>query len=305
MIKDLKLRAYAEINLDDLIFNLKKINEGLKPGTAMCCVVKADAYGHGAVQVSKAVSELDFVKFLAVATPEEGGEIRENGVDLPILILSPSFPDSLETVINNDLRPSVFTERQLSALSDMAVIAGKTVKIHVPVDTGMSRIGVRPDEEGLLFIKKAANTPGISLEGVFTHLSRADETDPLFSRDRAGVFMEFCGKIKASGVDVPICHCSNSAGIMTIPEANMDMVRVGITMYGLSPSSEVTREMAGLKSVMRFHSSVSYIKEIPAGTPVSYGGTYVSDKVMRIATVAAGYADGYPRLLSNKGCVLI
>ena len=303
--QDGRLRVYARIDLDALLHNLSLIRDSIDPGTGMCCVVKADAYGHGAVEVAKAVTELSYVKYLAVATPEEGKELRDAGIHSPILILSPSFPGSARTVVENDLTPTVFTGDQLLLFSRLAGEYGRKIKVHVPVDTGMSRIGVSPDDEGLSFVKEAYGTPGIILEGLLTHLSRADEAEPVFSSESVDQFREFCCRVAESGIDIPICHCSNSAAVHTISNSNMDMVRTGITMYGLSPSSEVTREDIGLRPVMSLHSGISYIKEIEPGTPVSYGGTFEANEDLRIATVGAGYADGYPRTLSNKGYVLI
>ena len=194
----------------------------------------------------------------------------------------------------------------LEELNACAGKLGKKAFVHVKVDTGMSRIGIRPDSEGLAFMEWAFGLPHIVVEGVFTHFARADETDKGPAKEQLSRFTEFLEKVtRHVGKEIPVKHCSNSAGILTMPEANLSVVRAGITMYGLSPSEEVTKDILSLRPILSLKSSLVYCKEVEAGTPVSYGGTYVTEKRMRIATVPVGYGDGYPRSLSNKGYVLI
>ena len=205
-----------------------------------------------------------------------------------------------------NIRPAVFREDMLEQLSAAAKAAGKKIKIHIAVDTGMSRIGIFPDETGLDFVKKALETEGLQVEGMFTHFARADEADRSFTEEQLEKFVWLTEAVKERlGYDIPIRHCSNSAGIIEYPHANMTMVRAGITLYGLWPSDEVRKDIVPLEPVMSLRSHIIYIKEISAGTPVSYGGTWAPDHTVRLATVPVGYGDGWPRSLSNKGYVLI
>ena len=195
----------------------------------------------------------------------------------------------------------------LDELSAAAQAEGKPVRIHIALDTGMGRIGIRPGDEGLSFVKKAMNTPGIVIEGMFTHFAKADETDRGPTYEQIGLYRDFNERIRRElGLEIPLCHCSNSAGIIEFPEANMSLVRAGITLYGLWPSEEVSKTIVPLRPVMTLYSHIVYIKEAGPGLSVSYGGTYTtSSEMTRIATVPVGYGDGYPRSLSNKGYVLI
>ena len=199
----------------------------------------------------------------------------------------------------------MFEYRRAKELSDAAAAEGKTAKIHIAVDTGMSRIGLFPDEGSVEIVKEIAELPALRIAGMFTHFARADEADKTNAGEQYSRFHAFCDAVKAAGVEVPVCHCSNSAGIVELPDFNMDAVRAGITIYGLYPSDEVKQDIISLKPAMALKSFITYIKEIGPGTEVSYGGTFKAEKTMRIATVSAGYGDGYPRNLSGKGEVLI
>ena len=206
---------------------------------------------------------------------------------------------------------AVFREDTLKELSEAAARLSergirKNAKVHIKVDTGMSRIGVRPDEKGLEFVKRTFETEGIEVEGIFTHFARADESDKTAAKKQLTEFREFIGRIEEkTGRKIPVKHCSNSAGIVEIPDANMDVVRAGITLYGLWPSNQVRKDIVKLSPALSLYSHIVYIKEIEAGTAVSYGGTYVADRVRRVATIPVGYGDGYPRGLSGKGHILI
>lgn len=208
-------------------------------------------------------------------------------------------------IIEQDIRPAMFRLDRAKKLSDLAVAMGKTAKIHIAVDTGMSRIGVMPTEECADLVKEIADLPGIEIEGMFTHFARADETDKRYADEQLCKFKAFAAMVKKRGVNIKIIHCSNSAGIVDLKEANMDAVRAGITIYGLYPSDEVDKSLVPLKPAMELKSFITYIKEIEAGSAVSYGGTFVAEKRMRIGTVGIGYADGYPRNASGKGHVLV
>ncbi len=287
-------------------FNMESMRANLAPGTKITAVIKTNAYGHGAAAIAEHIEELDYLWGFAVATFEEARELREAGIKKPILILGYTFPYCYQDLSRLDISPAVFRRDTLTELSKAAEFTGKNISVHIAVDTAMSRIGILPDDEGLRYVNDAIHTPGISVEGMFTHFSKADETERDTTISQIARFKSFCERVRDElGYDVPIKHCSNSAGIISYKYANMDMVRAGITLYGLWPSDEVPRDIVPLKPVMSLCSHVVYVKEIEAGTAVSYGGTYVAKEKRRIATIPAGYGDGYPRSLSNKGYVLI
>lgn len=299
-------RVYAEVDLDAVLYNMEQMHARLAPGTQMIGVIKTDGYGHGAVPIGRELERLDYVFGYAVATAEEALILRHAGLRKPILILGYTFPYAYEDLVRYDIRPAVFREDSIDELAACARKLHKKVKVHVKVDTGMTRVGVRPDESGLKFVEKTLHTEGVELEGVFTHFARADETDKTSAREQLARFQYFIRRIEeAYGYKVPVKHCSNSAGIVELPEANMDVVRAGITLYGLWPSAEVSRDIISLRPVLALRSHIVYCKEVEAGVAVSYGGTYVTPGKMRIATIPVGYGDGYPRGLSNKGYVLI
>lgn len=299
-------RGYVTVNLDAIVSNMRHMKANLAEQTKVMGVIKTDGYGHGAVPIARQLENLDFVFGYAVATPEEAGLLRGAGIKKPILILGYTFPYCYEKLVEEQIRPAVFRYDALSALGETAARMGKTLPVHIKVDTGMNRIGIRPDETGLAFVQKALETPGITVEGIFTHFARADETDKTAAKQQLVKFQNFCKEIQEKlGVRIPIQHCSNSAGIVEMRDANMDMVRAGITLYGLWPSDEVRQDIVELTPALSWYTHISYIKEVEPGNAVSYGGTYTVEKTMRIATIPVGYGDGYPRGLSNKGYVLI
>lgn len=299
-------RVYAAVDLSEVRRNMDRMYGKLSPGTKMIGVIKTDGYGHGAVPIGRELETLSYVFGHATATAEEAFLLRRAGLKKPILILGYTFPYCYKELIRQEIRPAVFRRDMLEELNACAGKLGKKAFVHVKVDTGMSRIGIRADEEGLAFMDWALDLQHIVVEGIFTHFARADERDKKSANEQLYRFTEFVEKVKCrTGKEIPIEHCSNSAGILTMPEANLSAVRAGITLYGLSPSEEVTKDCLSLQPVLSLKSHLVYIKEVEAGTPVSYGGTYVTKKRMRIATVPVGYGDGYPRSLSNKGYVLI
>ena len=299
-------RVYAAVNLSAILDNMERMHKNLQPGTLMIGVIKADGYGHGAIPIGKELEKLSYVFGHAVATAEEAFSLREAGLQKPILILGYTFPYCYEELIEQDIRPAVFRADTLVELDDCARRLGKKAIVHIKVDTGMSRVGIRPDEEGMSFLRRLSEMPNIAVEGIFTHFARADEQDKRSAKEQ---FARFTGFVEEAeqilGRTIPVKHCSNSAGILTMPEANLSLVRAGITLYGLSPSAQVPRELLSLRPALSLKSHLVYVKEVEAGTPVSYGGTYVTKQRMRIATVPVGYGDGYPRSLSNRGYVLI
>ena len=295
-------RIYARIDLDAIVKNMEAMRENLPVKTKMIGVVKTDGYGHGAVPVAKTIAP--FVWGYAVATLEEGQNLRRHGIDKPILVLGSTHPRHFAELIEGDIRPAIFEEDKAELLSKLAVSMGKTAKMHIALDTGMGRIGFHPDENSLKEIERIAKLPGIEIEGMFTHFARADEADKAFTHLQYERYQKFHEGLEVAGVHIPMCHCANSAAIMELPRMGLDAARAGITVYGLYPSDEVERNMK-IYPAMEIRSFITYVKEVEPGTPISYGGTFVTDRPMRIATIGAGYGDGYPRNLSGKGEVLI
>lgn len=299
-------RGYVTVDLDAIVSNMHHMKANLAEQTKMMGVIKTDGYGHGAVPIARQLEKLDFVFGYAVATPEEAQLLRRAGMKKPILILGYTFPYCYEKLVEEQIRPAVFRYDALQQLGETAEKMGKSLPIHIKVDTGMNRIGIRPDEAGLAFVKKALETPGIVVEGIFTHFARADEADKTAANQQLDKFKNFCEEIREKlGVRIPIQHCSNSAGIVEMKDANMDMVRAGITLYGLWPSDEVRQDIVELTPALSWYTHISYIKTVEPGNAVSYGGTFTVEKPMRIATIPVGYGDGYPRGLSGKGYVLL
>lgn len=299
-------RVCAVIDLDAVCHNMEQMHHNLSDNVQMLGVIKADGYGHGAVQIGRELEKMSYVFGHAVATVEEAMILRRVGLQKPILILGYAFPYCYEDLVRYNIRPTVFREDTIDELAECARRMCKSVKVHVKVDTGMTRVGIRPDDEGIVFVDKALHTEGIEIEGMFTHFARADEKDKRPAREQLKKFQDFMERVeKELNFVIPLKHCSNSAGIVELPEANMDLVRAGISLYGLWPSEQVSRDIVSLQPVLSLKSHIIYIKEVDAGVPVSYGGTYVTPKKMRVATIPVGYGDGYPRGLSNKGYVLV
>ena len=299
-------RVCAVIDLNAVHNNMEQMHNNLSDGTRMIGVIKTDGYGHGAVQIGRELEKMDYVFGYAVATAEEAMILRRVGLQKPILILGYTFPYCYEDLIRYNIRPAVFREDTIEELSECARVMCKSVKVHVKVDTGMTRVGIRPDDEGIAFVDKVLHAEGIEIEGMFTHFARADETDKSSAKEQLRKFQDFVTRVEQElNYTIPIKHCSNSAGIVELPEANMDLVRAGITLYGLWPSGQVSRDIVSLQPVLSLKSHIVYIKEVRGGVPISYGGTYITPRKMRVATIPVGYGDGYPRGLSNKGYVLI
>lgn len=295
----------AEISYDALDHNMNVMLDRLKPGTSFCPVVKADAYGHGALQISRRLQSMPSVWGFAVATCEEAMQLRRGGIMKPIILLGYAFPESYEDLVDYDIRPCIFDMESAKELSMCARSLQKDAIVHIAVDTGMSRIGFSPELASVNTILEIASLPGIQVEGLFTHFARADETDMSNAAKQLNLYLRFEKTLRNKGFKVPIRHVSNSAALMRMPEANMDMVRPGITMYGLMPSDEIREEVGDLHPLMTLKSHVSFVKTLPAGRAISYGGTFVTSAETKVATVPVGYADGYPRMLSGKGTVLI
>ena len=299
-------RVWAAVDLDAVKYNMVHMKENIREETKIIAVVKTDGYGHGAVPIAHEIEDMPFLHGFAVATVEEALILRGSGIRKPVLVLGYTFPYCYEKMAREEIRPAVFREDMLEELGKAGTACGRPVKIHIKVDTGMSRIGIRPDESGLAFVRKCAETPGIEIEGLFTHFAKADESDKTSAKKQLETFLAFAGQIEERlGIRIPVRHCSNSAGIVELKEANLDVVRAGITLYGLWPSCEVKKDIVSLHPVLSLKSRIVYIKELEAGMAVSYGGTFVAKEPMQVATIPVGYGDGYPRSLSNKGHVLI
>lgn len=298
-------RVKAVISLDAVEQNFREMRKNIAEDTKMIAVVKADAYGHGAVPIAHLIEDYDYIWGFAAATAEEAVHLRQAGITKPILILGIVFDEYFPELVQYDIRSAVCEYDEAKKLSDEAVLQNKTVHIHIALDTGMTRIGYADIPESVEEIKKIAELPNLEIEGMFTHFARADEYDRSPAMVQLERYQDFSKRVEEAGVDIPLHHCSNSAGIIRVPEANLSIVRAGITIYGIYPSSEVERDIVKLAPVMELKSHITYVKDVPAGAAISYGGTYVADKKRRVATIPVGYADGYPRQLSNKGWVLI
>lgn len=296
-------RVYAEINLDAMESNMEQIIEKMKPAKVMA-VIKADAYGHGALRTVEELSRMGVYAF-GVATAEEALTLRREGVTEPILILGYVFERSFDELIINNIDLTLFDMDTALLLQKHAERLRRTVLAHIKVDTGMGRLGLQPCSESVEIIKQINALPNIKIDGMFTHFACADSADKSSVNRQIELFSDFVDSVKAQNVEIPLVHCFNSAGIIEFDKPMFDMVRCGIIAYGLYPSEEVNKDSISLKPVMSIKSHISYVKKVGAGFTVSYGSTYVSDKEMEIATIPVGYADGYPRLLSNKGRVII
>lgn len=299
-------RVCAKINLSNIKENFNGMAELVGPRSRFFAVIKADGYGHGAVEIARMLEEHEQLYGFAVATAEEALELRIHGIIKPILVLGYTFPDSYEMLAQYDIMPTVFREDSLGKLASVAKETGHAIKVQVKVDTGMHRIGIAPDDSGLEFVEKILATDGIELEGMFTHFARADEFDKSDAIKQNKLFQTFVSEVEARfQIKIPYKHSANSAGILELPESYLDLVRAGVALYGMWPSEEVSKEIVGLKPALSLYSHIVYIKEIHKGDAVSYGGTFVADKTMRVATIPVGYGDGYPRSLSSRGYVLI
>lgn len=298
-------RIQANIDLDAIAYNLNSMRKNLKKDTQIIAVLKADGYGHGAVPLAKEIEAYPYIWGIAVATVEEGMELRNAGIQKPILILGYTYEEDYDRIVREDFRPTVFKISMAKKLSEAAKRAGKTLKIHIKIDTGMTRIGYRNPETDIPEILEICRLPGLEAEGIFTHFARADETELDPASRQFERFTAFLKGLEAAGVTFPIKHCSNSAGIIRMPEANMDAVRAGVILYGMYPSEEMEKEPVPLKAVMELKSHIAYIKTVEPGVEISYGGTFTTTRSTRVATIPVGYADGYARGLSNKGSVLI
>lgn len=298
-------RIKALISLDAVEYNFQQMKKNIKEGTKIIAVIKADAYGHGAVPIAKMIQEYDYIWGFATATAQEALQLKRAGITKPVLVIGLVFEEYYETLAENEIRMAVCDLETARKFAEAGKKVGKTVHIHIAVDTGMTRIGYADNEESAKEVLQASKLENLEIEGLFTHFARADEYDRTPAMVQLKRYLHFAELLEKEGVSIPIHHCSNSAGIIRVPEANLNAVRAGITIYGIYPSEEVERDIVDLKPVMELKSHISYVKEVQPGTEVSYGGTYVTERMTKMATVPVGYADGYPRALSGKGWVLV
>ena len=302
---DYKLnRAWAEINLDNIAHNVREIRRITNKKAEIMGVVKADAYGHGVMGVVRTLLD-NGVTRLAVSMLDEAIQLRKFGIEVPILILSYTDPIRAEEIILNDVTQTVFSHDLAKALSDAAVKLGKKAKIHIKIDTGMTRVGFMPGYSAVKNVVEISKLPGIIIEGLFTHFASADEKDKSYTYMQFERFMSICSELGRIGVHIPVKHVCNSAGLMEFPEMHLDMVRPGIIMYGLYPSEEVDKSKISLKPAMTLKANVILVKGVEKNTCISYGRIFTTKRDSKIATIPIGYADGYTRLLNNKGKVLI
>ena len=288
-------RIKALISLDAIRYNFEQMKKNIKEGTKIIAVIKADAYGHGAVPIARMLEEFDYIWGFAAATAQEALQLRRAGITRPILILGLVFEEYYKELAENDVRMAVCDYETARKFNKAAEAAGKKGLIHLAADTGMTRIGFKDSEESLEEIRRIAALPNVEIEGLFTHFARADEYDRTPAMVQLKRYLDFADLLEKNGIHIPLHHCSNSAGIIRVPEANLNIVRAGITIYGIYPSEEVEKDIVMLKPVMSLKSHVSYVKDVEPGVQVSYGGTYTTDHVTKMATIPVGYADGIIR----------
>jgi len=302
---DYKLnRSWAEINLDNIAHNVREIRKIVNDRTAILGVVKADAYGHGAIEVAKTLLD-NGVSHLAVSMLDEAIQLRLNGVEVPILILSYTDPVRAEEIINYNVTQTVFSHDLAEALSDTAVRMGRKVKIHIKIDTGMTRVGFMPGFNAIRDVVEISRLPRIIIEGLFTHFASADEEDKTYTYTQFERFMSIVAELRRIGIHIPMKHVANSAATINFPEMHMDMVRPGIILYGLYPSDYVNKDRISLKPAMSLKANVILVKDVEQNTPISYGRVFKTQRYSKIATIPIGYADGYSRLLTGKARVLV
>lgn len=295
-------RTYLKIDLNKLEHNFNCVRNKLPNNIKILGVIKSNAYGHGAVEIGKFLDGK--CDFFGVACIEEAVELKKAEIKTPILILGRVFPFDIETAVKYDVRIPIFSYDDAVALSNEAVKQGKNMPFHFCIDTGMSRIGFQVSEESADICKSITELPNIFAEGLFSHFATADEKDLSKAVEQRNKYKEFCKMLSDRGIEIPIKHLNNSAGIMNFDEY-FDMCRMGIITYGLYPSDEVDKDILDLEPIMSWHAKISHIKELEPNREISYGGTFKTDRVTKVATVPVGYADGFPRCLSNKGKVII
>lgn len=294
--------TYIEVDLGAIAHNARTIKAHIGPGVRLLAVVKANAYGHGAVEVAGAALRHG-ASGLAVARTPEGLALREAGITAPILVMNYTPASELEAALTHNLTLTVNDLETAEALSALAIRLGRAAPVHIKIDTGMGRFGLLPDEV-VPFVQRVAGLPGITVEGLYTHFAVADLADKEYTRHQFAIFQQIRTRLAAGGLRPAMCHVANSAATLDLPEMHLDAVRVGIALYGLRPSGEVEPAVP-LRPALALKSHVARVRTLPAGSSISYGRTYITPRAMPVALIPVGYGDGYHRLLSNRGAVLI
>lgn len=296
--------VWAEVNLDNIAHNITQLKSITSAGAEFMAVVKANAYGHGAEQVAHVALE-NGASWLAVARVNEGVALRQAGISAPILILGYTPPKNYGSLLAYDLTQTVYSLKMAQDISHLAAQANKKIAVHIKVDTGMGRLGFIPNKNSVKDITAIAALPNVNVEGIFTHFASADSLDKTYAFKQLQKFTELLDLLSEEGVHFRYRHAANSAAIIDLPESHFDLVRAGIALYGYYPSGEVRRDRVSLKQAMSVKTMVAHVKQVPSGTGISYGVTYITSRDTVVATIPVGYADGYSRLLSSRGGVLI
>lgn len=304
----------AEIDLSAIAHNIKEFQRLVPTDVDIMPAVKANGYGHGAVEISKTALE-NGASQLGVARIEEGIALRNAGIDAPILVFGYTSPDNTLDSIENDLTITVSQKEVALKIASAAKALGKTVNVHWKIDSGMGRIGALtqeghpgcpcPDEESLHTVLEMSKTSGIELEGIYTHFAQADHADKEYTKKQFEIFTGFTKTLQETGLDIPVTHAANSAAAIELPETHLDMIRPGISVYGLYPSDDVDKRLIDLKPALQLKTKIISLKKVPKGFNVSYGSTYVTEKETTIAVVPIGYADGFSRHFSSNGSMLV
>ncbi|MDR0881886.1 MAG: alanine racemase [Candidatus Adiutrix sp.] len=293
--------TWAEVDLSAIRRNVAALKSLLRPGVRFCAVVKANGYGHGAAQAAGAALRAG-ADYLAVAILDEALALRSAGLTAPILILGYTPPAQSHLVAENNLTQTIYNLAQAVALGAAGAALGRAVKVHLKVDTGMGRLGVEPGQAAD-FARSAARQPGLLIEGLYTHFAQADSRDKTSAAGQLAAFQSALAAVAALGLNIPLRHAANSAALLDLPESHLDMVRAGISLYGLWPSEETSRPVE-LSPALKFKTTIALLKRVPAGTPLSYGHTHLTTAPADIATLPVGYADGWPRNLSGRAVTL-
>lgn len=298
--------VWAEVDLKAIAHNIRELRRITNPKARFMAIVKANAYGHGIIEVARQSLE-NGAEALGVANIEEGIQLRKAGIDAPVLIFGYTSPVHVKKLIEFDLTQTVYSYETSRALSEAVAAYGKKIKVHIKVDTGMGRLGLLRGitDSAVSEVESISRLPMLELEGIYTHFATADKSDRSYAGKQFEIFMDFLNQLRIAGLEIPVTHAANSAAIINMPETHLDMVRAGISIYGLYTSEEVDRSIMKLKPAMELKTKIIHLKKVPAGFKVSYGTTYETEKPTTIATVSIGYADGLNRLLSSKGRMLV
>jgi len=298
--------VWAEVDLKAIAHNIRELRRITNPKARFMAIVKANAYGHGIIEVARQSLE-NGAEALGVANIEEGIQLRKAGINAPVLIFGYTSPVHAKKLIELDLTQTVYSYEISRALSEAVAAYGKKIKVHIKVDTGMGRLGLLREitDSSVSEVESISRLPMLELEGIYTHFATADKSDRSYAGKQFEIFMDFFNQLRIAGLEIPVTHAANSAAIINMPETHLDMVRAGISIYGLYTSEEVDRSIIKLKPAMELKTKIIHLKKVPAGFKVSYGTTYETEKPTTIATVSIGYADGLNRLLSSKGRMLV